>query len=665
MPAKKSRSQFRPRPSPARQLHEKLDQAGDLAARKRYAEAINLLESLLRRHPAHDDILTELVNVSLDAGDQERYLQYIAQLSKLRRDDPDIMLGLAGSYLQNTYPVMATRVFREFVSRWPDHPRAADARATLASLEQRLANMLTEAGLPPDEDIGALHEEARARMSWGDYAGAQQAGRELLKRHPGFVPALNNISMAQMAEGNLTQAINTAQQALHLDPENYHALSNLVRFMCMTGRMDEAKRYADRLRTTTRDVYDAWLRKLEAFSFLGDDEAVAQTFAEAGRSRSFGEQLGHKPLVFHLAAAAICRRGDEKTARALWNKALRISPGLAMARENLDDLRNPPGKRHGPWAFTMQYWISAQMAADINAILSPAARGRHSEKALSRAGQRLVQKHPELNVIVPVLLERGDPAGCQLAMRLAAIIRTPEMLSALRTFMLGQRGSDALRLEASRLLSEAGAAPTGTVRMWLKGEWQDIVSMGFSISTEPAVSVPHSREVAQMLVDAVHATHNGQFDRAEELLKQALQIEPESPDLLNNLAAVYSMTNRGEETRKMVFDLHRRFPDYLFGITNAAQLLARDGRPEEAERMLNPLLERKEFHVNEFSALCQAQIEMWLAKGKPEGARTWLEMWEQVDPDHRMLKAQRERLERMTIWQKIARKVRKTDRGDL
>ncbi len=77
-------------------MSEHLDQARNLASRKRYAEALDLLESLLQRSPNRDEILTDLVNVSLDAGDRARHLQYIDRLSKLRPDDPDTALGLAG-----------------------------------------------------------------------------------------------------------------------------------------------------------------------------------------------------------------------------------------------------------------------------------------------------------------------------------------------------------------------------------------------------------------------------------------------------------------------------------------------------------------------------------------------------------------------------------------
>ncbi|HWQ35530.1 MAG TPA: hypothetical protein VNQ79_21975 [Blastocatellia bacterium] len=44
-------------------------------------------------------------------------------------------------------------------------------------------------------------------------------------------------------------------------------------------------------------------------------------------------------------------------------------------------------------------------------------------------------------------------------------------------------------------------------------------------------------------------------------------------------------------------------------------------------------MKRKKFHLSEFSALCNAQIEISLARKRHEAARSWLEMWKRADPD--------------------------------
>ncbi len=47
-------------------------------------------------------------------------------------------------------------------------------------------------------------------------------------------------------QGQLPEAIETSQRVLAFDPENVHALSNLIRLLCQSGRVSEAQAYADR-----------------------------------------------------------------------------------------------------------------------------------------------------------------------------------------------------------------------------------------------------------------------------------------------------------------------------------------------------------------------------------------------------------------------------------
>jgi hypothetical protein len=70
------------------------------------------------------------------------------------------------------------------------------------------------------------------------------------------------------------------------------------------------------------------------------------------------------------------------------------------------------------------------------------------------------------------------------------------------------------------------------------------------------------------------------------------------------------------------------------------------GNLDHAHELLNGLMQRKKLHTSEFVALCQAQIQVFLAEGKRKLARDWLDTWEQVDPKHPRLKSFRRRIGR-------------------
>jgi predicted Zn-dependent protease len=75
-----------------------------------------------------------------------------------------------------------------------------------------------------------------------------------------------------------------------------------------------------------------------------------------------------------------------------------------------------------------------------------------------------------------------------------------------------------------------------------------------------------------------------------------------------------------------------------------AQQYTQEGKVDEAEALLQPLLARRRLHFTEFAALACAEIDLWLAKGNREAARSWLKLWEQADPDNPNLPIMRRRV---------------------
>jgi tetratricopeptide (TPR) repeat protein len=474
-------------------------------------------------------------------------------------------------------------------------------------------------------------------LGQGRYAQARQKAEELLHRRPGLPAALNNISQTYFAEGLLEQAIAYARRVLETDPENVHALSNLTRFLFLSGRVDEATACAAKLKAAPPKGFDVWTKKAEALSCLGDDQAVLDVVRERQNSAA-PERQRESPYFLHLAAVAGFRLGAEDEARRHWNAALRLQPGFVPARANVDDLRKPVGERHAPWPFPFTSWVAKKL---VDELLDYHKQARSADSKRMASFQ---QAHPELAVLVPALLDRGDPLGREFALRTALALRTPEMLAALRDFALGQRGLDAMRNEAAQAAAEARLLPPGPVRLWLRGQRQEVLLFGWEVTPEPTNLGRHSQQVQDLGAEAMEARRQGDSARAEHLFRQALELEPDSPDLLNNVAATCQDQGRFAEAEALLRRVHEGFPDYLFGRIGMAKLYIQEGRFAEAKALLDPLLTRRRFHTTEFAALASAQIDYWLAQKNKDGARSWLEMWQKIDPDSALLQAYRRKV---------------------
>jgi Flp pilus assembly protein TadD len=549
------------------------------------------------------------------------------------------MFGLAASYLGTARPVLALRAYRDFVERWPDHEYTTDARQTIAQLEGTLPELLADLEVADDKEgleLALRHEEMQVHLAQQDFAQVRRTAQSILRQRPQFAPALNNLSLAYWAEGRLDRAIESAEQVLSFEPDNIHALSNLIHFLCVAGRTEEAQTYGDLLQASTAPAAEKRLKQMEAFSFLGDDETVLALFDQAAGTDEREGPFAN-PVLYHLAAVAATRLGRETEARRSWRRALKIQRGFDLARENLDDLKRPLGERHGPWPFPLTSWLNPQVLADLGSSAK-------SERASQAALHRTLKKHPEVALALPALLERGDPYGRELAVMLIRGTHTPELLEALKTFALGTHGPDQMRIEAAQFLREEGALPGGETRLYVKGEWQMLILLGFEIGDESEEQESHPPRVEELAEQATLALQDYDGQQAEALLNKALAIVPDSPGLLNNLAVAYQLQGRAEEAEQMICQLHERHPGYMFARISVAQMAIRDGDTERARELLLPLLQRQKFHFSEFDNLCAAMIDLYLAEDSPEGARSWFQMWESADPDNPKLRPYRLRV---------------------
>jgi tetratricopeptide (TPR) repeat protein len=557
---------------------------------------------------------------------------------------------LAAAYMVNAFPALSLQAYQRFLERWPDRPEAvlarADAAKVRAGLEQHLFPQLGADGAE-GLALGVLHDEVQVLLAQGRFAVARATAARLLERRPRFVPAWNNTSQACMGEGRFGEAADVCRRVLALEPDNFHALSNLTRCLLLSGRADEARATAGRLKAVTSTASDVWVKKAEALSYLGDDQGVLEAW-RAGRGAGLPASPLHAGLFLHLAAVALCRQGQEGEARRLWQDALRRAPDLELAAANLEDLRQPAGKRHAPWPFAFRYWLQQSALNALVARVDRAGSGRKADDRLAGEMHRYLEEHPEVGALVPALLDRGDPDGRLFAFRLAMIAKTPELLAALRDFALGQRGPDELRMEAAATASEVDLIPAGPIRMWMRGEWTELLMLGFEVHKDSEGG--HSPEVEEAAVEAMDALHEGDASRAEQLFRQALDREPEARDLQLNLAETYRIQGRVDEVDEMVRRLFERHPDYFFARTYLAHMYTRRGEYDRAREMLQPLLSRKRLHLTELNALCCAEFDWALAQGHRDGARTWLDMLARVDPGNRNLPALRAKLERPSNW---------------
>jgi tetratricopeptide (TPR) repeat protein len=443
---------------------------------------------------------------------------------------------------------------------------------------------------------------------------------------------LNNLSQIYWLEGDLKRAIETCERALAMDADNLHAQGNLIRYLYFAGRKDEAAPLIERLKASSAPAFDRWKKIAETLAFIGDDQGMLELAARAEKEADRSE-LG--AFFYHLVAVSECMLGNEKAARERWQRALKIDPSLDLASKNLDDLRKPVHERNGPWPFFIQQVIPLNVIQKIARFAEREAK-RKKDENFQPAMQRFLDEHPEVLNMAPLLLKRGETFAKEFVFMMTEMSGHPALLSLLKEYAFGQRGSDKSRLRAARILSQLDYIPPGETTLWIQGEWRPILLLNFEITPEPVLQEtyplkPKALDLTKQVVEALRAEN---WTRAEDLSRRALSIHPEHPTLLTNLAAALEMQGKDEEREIIIEHVFQDFPNYFFGQMLLVKELILKGDLEQARSILDHWVKtKKKYHVTEFNILCKNQIDLFVQEENLNGALSWLDMWKATEPE--------------------------------
>ena len=634
-----------------RRLREGLTDAEKYLTDGNPEQALETLSELERHFPNSADVLGFMSNAYYDLHDIHSYLWTMYQLHRLIPNRLEVNLGLAGAYLANDRLGLALRTFRNFLKKWPKYEDAEEIKKTTATLETALIEILAKLDFTLENglDFACKHEELQVLMEHQETQRCRQLAEALLKQRPSFAPVWNNLSQVYWIEGDLAKAIDTCDRVLKLEPDNIHALSNITRYLFIQGNSEDVTLFAQKLKASHADAADGWVKKAEAFCFIGDDEGAVSLLEEARQAKAQSEL---NEYFYHWVAVSAYRLGRKSEAHRYWNKALKINPNFSLATENLEELKKPANEQNAPWAFSFSTWFSHKIIQEL-LLLAERTSNNKKNNAVSTALTRFIDSHSELLNITHALLKRGDPYSKDFIIKMADFSAHPKLLAALKDFAFGQNGPDSLRMEAAQILSKHDWVEAGETRLWLNGEWQSTILMGFEITGEPdPKSMPHPK-VQPLLTKAIDALHKKDGKLAEEFIRKALVIDPNSPTLHNNLAVALDMQGYKKDASAMIDQIIKQYPDYFFGQVSAARKAMNAGDLKKAREILNKLMTRKQYHVTEFSALCSVFVDLSIEDDQPDAALSWFEMWEGAYPEDPRLEQFQERIEMLRPFTKI------------
>jgi len=455
------------------------------------------------------------------------------------------------------------------------HMRQGEAAAALKAID----------GFAARRPKAALADHVRGRVlqAGGDRAGARAAYEAALVKEPRHLAAVSSLADLDLAEDRLDDARRRYEALLKLDPRSAPALMALATITRRSGgSRADAARWIDRAVAAAPTDAAIWRQAIDLHRRESDD-AAALTRAQAALS-----VLPDHPEVLADLAAVQLAGGEKQQALTHLLRLVHLLPNSADAHLRLAEAQLAVGDKKAASDHVLRaYKLSPQWPPAVRATMRMAALEGDARRA-AEVGERLRTQLPK--EALGWLVEGEFEAARGQWSRALPLLREAHAVQP------GPATAVALHRALAR---PASGAPANAARdfetAWLRAHPSDITFMSYL---------------------ARAAAERGEFSLAALRFKQALQVEPRNPLLLNDLA--YTQVQLHDPGALATAERARRAAPYLPAVLDtlaAAHAAAGQVEPALARQAEALALVPKSAPIRLRLAQLQAQA------GQPEKAR--------------------------------------------
>ena len=211
---------------------------------------------------------------------------------------------MAGKAITSPFEDAVTKTFSAEHVATLDKKRADAAAGTASGASEQTMKKLEALGYLAPDNPDALHNLGQRYQQQGDYKKAIENYKKAIAMRPTFYNAYNNLATCYGELKMYPEAVDALEKCIKLKPDDYYAMSNLAVIMMNTGKTEDALRFAK--------------------------QAVDTEPAYVNGRVTYGAML------------AMTKHYDE--AEKQFNEALRLDPGNASARTNLERVKAAKGQ---------------------------------------------------------------------------------------------------------------------------------------------------------------------------------------------------------------------------------------------------------------------------------------------------------------------------------
>ncbi len=629
---KKLRSPFRRRKR-FPDLLQDLDKADKLLDSGRYEEVIKLLQPYAEKGVRDFDLYAMLGIAYGSLGYTSIAIEHLEKAQSIRKT-PELSHILAVVYGSSGLLALAQEAAREAKKHDLFADEMFEALNIFSAYENQVRQIVAQTGVSRSQAEKGLKLMDRAQLAVmrNDFEKAIhlfKAARKYLGDAPSL---LNNLSQVYFFSGHPQKAMELAHQVLAEDPNDLHALGNLVRFLAWMGEEEEAQALWERLKPIEPPDEIARLKKAEAAAAMKDDQTVYDLLHGRLEDMEIFPDAYHRAMRFLAVAAA--NLGKRKEAMALFETLAEIFPAAEMYLEALKQGKPGLGLADRYAHFGGHELVPAPSMEELFALFEEEEESLNPEISRQRI-HAFVQRFPQIYRMVEQILweQEGPPEVIEFLDR----IGTPEAYAILKAFALGEKGSKENREYALEVLIDAGVIPPGsTVQFWDGHAFQ-------TISIPQAA--PYDEEAFALLKEGLRNTQQGRYEKAREAYQRILERDPYVVEAYHGLASLALLEGRVDEAKAYTQKAIELDPSRVHPRVSLAHIYLEEGRIDKAKAIIEPVADLSSQSPDAFVALAGIQSRILIEEGEYLQAKDLLEKALELYPEYPGLKAQLKRLE--------------------
>jgi tetratricopeptide (TPR) repeat protein len=287
------------------------------------------------------------------------------------------------------------------------------------------------------------HDKARSLLEEGKFSEAVRLLEKLIRKHPDFTAAYNNLALAYYYMGLFDKSMSTIQKVLAIEPGNLHALCNIAIFYQHAGDKDNLRSLLDMLQKTEPFHIDHVFKLATTMGILGEHPSAYRLFKRLLKS---GE-LGYDPCLYHYTAVAAYNTGKLSEAWRLWKQTEKLDPGSNIPAFYLNQLRELEREPDRTERSTLSYHYHLPFEEQF----------RMMETSSDGIPEHL-KRDPLVRSSFFWALRHGDPDTKLQVIQAFGIIADSEVEDALREFLLAPEEDDYLKKVAIFVLRNMRAS---------------------------------------------------------------------------------------------------------------------------------------------------------------------------------------------------------------